>query len=105
MRLQSFAKQLVSVSEDQLLSCPSCEHQYLEQHHVEVFNGDKSVEVSHDLATRKSEPVGESKHPVIDGAGVSIHFECGCCEAKPILDMYFHKGHTRIGWRNHRWGI
>lgn len=79
--------------------CPSCGGNYLRHESVEVFEreGDQAngVHVSVGEGNAKIN-TDLSRNPSARRHGLSIHFSCEHCSAKPVLHVSQHKGNTIV---------
>lgn len=81
--------------------CPSCGNQFLHHERIEVYARDKedapqvtcvTVGATSGLVAQSVEP--DVHCPSARRSGLSIHFSCELCFARPVLEIAQHKGHT-----------
>lgn len=84
------------------LLCPSCGGNYLHHELVEVFeraeDEDKGIRISVEDGRAKID-TSLTGNPSARRHGVSIHFSCEGCSAKPILTLAQHKGNTLVDFK------
>ena len=81
------------------LKCPACGSNYLHHEKVEIFERSEDeayglhVTVENGMTTTNTNLEG---NPSRRRDGLTIHFSCEGCDAKPILSVSQHKGNTWI---------
>ena len=79
--------------------CPSCGGTYIHHDRIEVF--DRSEDSNTGLhvtvaAGKATTDTSQNENPSLRRDGISIHFWCENCDAKPVLNIVQHKGQTMI---------
>jgi hypothetical protein len=81
------------------LKCPSCGYNYLHHEKVEIFERGEDeekglhVKVENGMVTTDTNLSG---NPSARRHGLTIHFWCEGCKAKPVLSISQHKGNTLV---------
>jgi len=87
---------------DSELLCPSCGGNYLHHGRVEVFeraeDEDKGIHVSVEDGKAIID-TSLTNNPSARRHGISIHFSCEGCSAKPVLTFAQHKGNTFVDFK------
>jgi hypothetical protein len=84
------------------LECPNCKGMYLHHEAVRVFECGEDEKDGLHVTIRDGEVAVDrnlSGNPSKRRHGLSIHFGCEMCDAKPILTIAQHKGSTLIDLR------
>lgn len=83
------------------LLCPACGDSYLHHDGVEVFECDEDattgVHVSVSGGKAQVDNVLEG-NPSARRHGLTVHFSCEGCDAKPVLSISQHKGNTLVNF-------
>jgi len=85
-----------------LLECPSCHGNHLHHEKVDVFEREEDrSDGIHVLVAAGAAAVDTNLkgNPSSRRHGLSIHFSCEHCQAKPILTISQHKGNTWIDFK------
>ena len=82
-----------------LLECPACGGNYLHHERVEVFEREEDQTKGTHVSITNSSVVEDNDlqgNPSSRRHGLSIHFTCEHCPAKPVLTIAQHKGNTWV---------
>ncbi|NKD15262.1 MULTISPECIES: hypothetical protein [Aeromonas] len=81
------------------LICPSCGFDYLHHDKVEVFECGEDAEHGVHVTISDGKAVMDTSlagNPSARRHGLSVHFWCEGCDAKPVLSISQHKGNTQM---------
>lgn len=81
------------------LICPACGGNYLHHERVEVFDRGEDQEQGLHVSVNDAEVSIDTSlagNPSARRHGLSIHFSCENCDAKPVLHVAQHKGNTFV---------
>lgn len=87
---------------DAELLCPSCGGNYL--HHVRVEIFERAEDDNHGIHVAVEDGkatigTGLAGNPSARRHGLTIHFWCELCQAKPVLTLAQHKGNTHVDFK------
>lgn len=81
------------------LRCPSCGFHYLHHDKVEVFergeDAENGLHVVVESGTVRTD-TNLQRNPSSRRHGLSVHFWCEGCDAKPVMTLIQHKGNTFV---------
>jgi len=106
----------IAIDDNTWLICPSCGNNYLHHTSLTVYNRTEDAEetrVTHvgtalegymstpdvDSLTSATVASKDCDNPSSRRHGLQIRFWCETCDAKPILNLYQHKGFTGLEWK------
>ncbi len=85
------------------LVCPACGGTYLHHERVEVFERNEDERSGLHVAVADGQALVDTAlegNPSGRRHGLSIHFWCEACAAKPVLTIAQHKGNTLVDFRS-----
>ncbi len=85
------------------LLCPSCACNYIHHDKIEVFEREPDAETGLHVTVGNGNASIDNAlnaNPSSRRHGVNIHFWCEDCDAKPVLSIIQHKGHTRVDFKS-----
>ena len=83
------------------LECPSCKGNNLHHEKVEIFERGEDQPTGLHVSVENGKSITDTDltgNPSNRRHGLSIHFSCEHCEAKPVLTVVQHKGSTYVNF-------